>query len=53
MKYEVGNSFIFPDGTKGTVVNVANNIIGGQELDVEVNGEIKFVYIDQNGKSNL
>lgn len=49
MKYEVGNIFVFPDGTKGIVANVLNNIIGGQELDVDVNGEIRFVYIDENG----
>ncbi len=49
MNYEVGNIFVFPDGTKGIVANVLNNIIGGQELDIDVNGEIKSVYIDING----
>lgn len=49
MEYKVGDVFIFPNGVKGIVANVSNNIIGGQELDVDVNGEIRFVYIDMNG----
>ncbi len=49
MDYNVGDIFTFPDGRKGVVANASNNIIGGQELDVDINGEIKSVYIDTDG----
>lgn len=46
MRYKIGDIFTFPDGKKGVVANASNNIIGGEELDIDVNGEIKSVYID-------
>lgn len=49
MEYKEGNIFTFPDGRKGVVAKASNNIIGGQELDIDVNGTIKYVYIDTNG----
>lgn len=49
MEYKIGDVFIFQNGTKGTVASVSNNILGGQELDIDVNGEIKSVYIDTDG----
>ena len=49
MEYKIGDVFIFPNGTKGTVASVSKNILGGQELDIDVNGEIKFAYIDEDG----
>lgn len=49
MEYKVGDVFIFPDGVKGIVTNASKNILECQELDIDVNGEIKSVYIDING----
>ena len=49
MEYRVGDIFTFLDGKKGIVASVSNNIIGGQELDIDINGEIKSVYIDTDG----
>lgn len=49
MNCKIGDSFTFPDGTRGVVNKVSKSIIGCQELDIDVNGEIMYAYVDGNG----
>lgn len=52
MRYKIGDIFTFADNTKGTVIEAKQNIIGGEEYEINVNGETKYIIIDENGRIN-
>lgn len=52
MKYKIGDVFTFTNGEKGKVVKTGENIAGEEEYDINVNGKIRSIIIDENGQVN-
>ncbi len=49
MRYKIGDIFTFANGTEGKIVEARENIAGGEEYDININGKIRNVIFNEDG----